>query len=98
MKGYIDRNQPEDRRRVGNVELSWYDSFHKEGQIESFFNVDLFTHGDSREPEEAGIRRRRPVTGDLVGVPKSRTEPVPDASECPNCVRLTARDALRDKP
>ena len=61
VKGYIDRNQPEDRRRVGNVELSWYDSFHKEGQIESFFNVDLFTHGDSREPEEAGI------LGALVG-------------------------------
>ena len=61
VKGYIDRNQPEDRRRVGNVELSWYDAFHKEGQIESFFNVDLFTHGDSREPEEAGI------LGALVG-------------------------------
>jgi phosphate transport system permease protein len=55
VKGYINRNLPEEHRRVDDVELSWYDAFHKDHHIESFFNVDLFTHGDSREPEEAGI-------------------------------------------
>lgn len=54
-KGYIDRDLPESDRRVKDVEISWYDTLDDEGRIFARFNVDFFTKGDSREPEEAGI-------------------------------------------
>lgn len=54
-KGHIKRNVVEADRRVSDVELGWYDALVKENRIESRFNVDLFTSGDSREPVEAGI-------------------------------------------
>jgi len=60
-KGYIDRNLPESNRRVSDTEIAWYEKFESEGRVQAFFNVDLFTNGDSREPEEAGI------LGALVG-------------------------------
>lgn len=60
-KGYIDRTLPESQRRVDDVELGWFETLESQGRVASFFNVDLFTNGDSREPEEAGI------LGALVG-------------------------------
>ncbi|EDP62176.1 phosphate ABC transporter, permease protein PstA [alpha proteobacterium BAL199] len=54
-KGHIRRDLPESDRRVSDIELGWYDVLDKAGRIESRFNVDLFTAGDSREPVEAGI-------------------------------------------
>ncbi len=54
-KGHISRDVPESSRRVSDLELGWYDVLDKAGRIEARFNFDLFTHGDSREPVEAGI-------------------------------------------
>lgn len=54
-KGYINRDLPESDRRVSDKEITWHDHFESEGRVHAAFNVDFFTHGDSREPEEAGI-------------------------------------------
>jgi len=56
MKGHIDRNEPEADRRVKNNQLEWIDKLQAEGRLESRFNLDFFTNGDSRDPELAGIR------------------------------------------
>ena len=56
MKGHIDRDLPEDERRVDDDQLSWVDRLVELGRIESRFNTTFFTAGDSREPELAGIR------------------------------------------
>ncbi|MEZ5934493.1 MAG: phosphate ABC transporter permease PstA [Alphaproteobacteria bacterium] len=55
VKGYIDRSRPEGDRRVKDQELVWLDQLDGEGRIETVFNSWLFTNGDSREPEMAGI-------------------------------------------
>jgi Domain of unknown function (DUF3333). len=60
-KGFIDRTLPEADRRVKDTELDWYDQLTSEDRIEAKFNTTLFTAGDSREPEQAG------VLGALVG-------------------------------
>ncbi len=55
MKGKIDRNAPEDNRRIDDKELAWIDTLHSQGKVEKQFNTTFFTSGDSREPELAGI-------------------------------------------
>ena len=54
-KGYIPRDVPEGDRRVKDQEISWFDQLAEQDMIETRFNVDFFTGGDSREPEIAGI-------------------------------------------
>ena len=60
-KGNIDRNQPENLRPVSDWQLKSYDQLIQQGLIKTKFNVNFFTKGDSRNPEEAGI------LGALVG-------------------------------
>ncbi len=55
VKGLIRRDVPEADRRVNDSQISWVDSFQEQGRIETRFNVDFFTLGDSRQPENAGI-------------------------------------------
>ena len=55
MKGHIDRDLPEDERRVDDDQLAWVDHLLELGRIEKRFNTTFFTAGDSREPELAGI-------------------------------------------
>lgn len=55
MKGKIDVNAAEDRRRLQDQEILWVDTLKARAQIKRMFNTALFTHGDSREPEMAGI-------------------------------------------
>ena len=55
MKGHIDRNLPEDERRLDDDQISWVDRILELGRIEKRFNKTFFTAGDSREPELAGI-------------------------------------------
>ena len=55
MKGYIDRNLPEDERRLNNRVIGYVDSMHEADAIERRFNTTFFAAGDSREPEQAGI-------------------------------------------
>lgn len=55
MKGHIDRNLPEDDRRVKDTQIEWIDSMVEAGELKKVFNTVFFTAGDSREPELAGI-------------------------------------------
>lgn len=55
MKGNIDRTLPESARRIKDFQLVWIDRLIAEDRLEKRFNTVLFTYGDSREPEQAGM-------------------------------------------
>jgi len=55
IKGHIRRELPEDDRRLKDQQITWIDRLVAEGAIETRFNTILFTAGDSRDPEQAGI-------------------------------------------
>ncbi len=55
QKGKIDRNLPEENRRINDRQLSWLDTLASQGRLETQFNTAFFTGGDSREPELAGV-------------------------------------------
>jgi len=55
MKGHINRDLPEGDRRIKNFQLEWIDNLVASGDLDLKFNSVFFTHGDSREPELAGI-------------------------------------------
>jgi phosphate transport system permease protein len=42
--------------RLSSKQVQWIEGLHQQGLIELQFNMNLFTRGDSREPEQAGIR------------------------------------------
>jgi len=54
-KGYIERDVPEEARRVKDQSLVWIDTLVERGMLEKKFNTVFFTKGASREPELAGI-------------------------------------------
>ncbi len=54
-KGAVDRTLPESQRMLDDRQIAWFDQLAAAGRIETRFNVDFFTHGDSREPEQAGL-------------------------------------------
>ena len=56
MKGNIDRNLPESDRRIKDFQLVWIDRLVDEDRLEKRFNSVLFKEGDSREPEQAGMK------------------------------------------
>ena len=56
MKGGINRNLPESDRRIKDFQLEWIDQLERGGRLEKRFNRTFFTSGDSREPEQAGIK------------------------------------------
>ena len=56
IKGNIDRNLPEDQRPISDKQIAWIDELSADGSLQTQFNRALFTNGDSREPELAGIR------------------------------------------
>ncbi len=64
LKGRVDRQAAEDRRVVTDRQLAWIDALAAEGRLNLRFNRSLFTNGDSREPELAGIRGA--LTGSLL--------------------------------
>jgi len=55
MKGRIARAGAEKDRRLKDNQLRWIDTLIADDRLEKRFNVDFFTHGDSRDPELAGI-------------------------------------------
>jgi phosphate transport system permease protein len=61
VKGNIDRHLEEALRPVSDRQLLWIDQLEADGRLATRFNSALFSNGDSREPELAGIR------GALVG-------------------------------
>ena len=56
MKGNIDRDLPESARRIKDFQLVWIDRLIAEDRLEMRFNKVLFSNGDSREPEQAGLK------------------------------------------
>lgn len=54
-KGIIDRNLPEDERRVSNLQIGWFETLEAEGRVSTPFNWGLFFNADSRFPELAGL-------------------------------------------
>lgn len=56
MKGNIDRDADESLRPLSNKQIGWIDELSAAGRLTSHFNTALFTNGDSRDPELAGIR------------------------------------------
>jgi phosphate transport system permease protein len=60
-KGLVDRGSAEDRRRLGDAQIGWFDALEDEGLVTRPFNTALFVNPDSRFPEVAGLR------GALVG-------------------------------
>ncbi len=55
IKGHIDRDAPEDERRIKDNQLAWIDQLIDQERLETRFNTLFFTSGDSRDPELAGI-------------------------------------------
>ena len=56
VKGNINRTLDETERPIKDNQIEWVDKLQAAGKIEKQFNTVLFTSGDSREPEQAGIR------------------------------------------
>jgi phosphate transport system permease protein len=54
-KGFVNRDLPESARQIKDQQIQWLDALAAAGRIELKFNKWLFTNGDSREPELAGI-------------------------------------------
>ncbi len=54
-KGNIDRERPENERRVKDDTIAVVDQLADEGRIRSAFAWNFFTHADSRNPELAGV-------------------------------------------
>jgi phosphate transport system permease protein len=54
-KGRISAETPEGERRLSDKQLGWADALADQGRLKLKFNTVLFTNGDSRDPELAGI-------------------------------------------
>jgi len=55
-KGLINRDTPEQFRRVNNAEIAAFDALVSRGVVTKPFNWVLFTNADSRFPELAGLK------------------------------------------
>ncbi len=56
VKGNIDADVDESLRPISDRQIGWVEQLREAGLVELRFNRALFTNGDSREPELAGIR------------------------------------------
>ena len=56
IKGNIDATLDADLRQLSDRQIAWVNSLVDAGRLERRFNTTLFTNGDSREPELAGIK------------------------------------------
>lgn len=61
LKGKVSRNAAEDERRLSDQQIGWIDGLVREDRLELRFNRAFFSNGDSRDPEQAGVR------GALIG-------------------------------
>jgi phosphate transport system permease protein len=55
MKGHISRSAGASGNRLTDRQLGWLEEMEKTATIKTAFNTTLFTSGDSREPEMAGL-------------------------------------------
>ena len=56
VKGNIDQSIEEARRPISDQQIAWAAALREAGRLETRLNRALFSNGDSREPELAGIR------------------------------------------
>lgn len=56
MKDQVDMSVPESERRITDLQNELVRSLSESGELKTAFNTGFFTNGDSREPEQAGIR------------------------------------------
>ena len=56
IKGNIDAELDEALRPISDQQIGWARTLEAAGRLETRFNRALFTNGDSREPELAGIK------------------------------------------
>lgn len=54
-KGEVDRSLPQDRLRVTDRQIEFFDELAEQGRIDGRFNWGLFFNPDSRFPELAGL-------------------------------------------
>ncbi|MEO5337131.1 MAG: phosphate ABC transporter permease PstA [Magnetospirillum sp. WYHS-4] len=64
VKGNVRRDLAETERRVNDRQAAWVKTLEDKGLVKKAFNSVLFTAGDSREPEQAGILGA--LTGSLL--------------------------------
>ncbi|OJX79670.1 MAG: phosphate ABC transporter, permease protein PstA [Magnetospirillum sp. 64-120] len=55
MKGHVGREPGVEGNRLTDAQLGWLADLEKRGAVSKKFNTTLFTTGDSREPEQAGL-------------------------------------------
>jgi len=55
VKGHIDYEEGADVPASMQQKMDWVQQLKQDGLLEMRFNTNFFTHGDSREPEQAGI-------------------------------------------
>ena len=55
MKGKVSRTASSDVRRVSDQQMGWLEKLEAQGNLKTKFNWTLFSSGDSREPELAGV-------------------------------------------
>jgi phosphate transport system permease protein len=56
VKGNIDAGLDEALRPISDRQVGWIEALSADGSLETRFNTALFTNGDSRDPELAGIK------------------------------------------
>ncbi len=56
IKGNIDAELDETLRPISDKQVAWVKALQDAGRLDTRFNRALFTNGDSREPELAGIK------------------------------------------
>jgi phosphate transport system permease protein len=54
-KGLVIRDTPEERRRLDDQQIAWFDALQAAGRVSTPFNWGLFVNSDSRFPEMAGL-------------------------------------------
>jgi len=56
IKGNIDANVDAALRPISDKQIAWVQALQESGRLATRFNTALFSNGDSREPELAGIK------------------------------------------
>lgn len=56
MKGTTRREAPVAERRLSDEQVAWIDALVADGALQLRFNRSFFGNGDSRDPEQAGVR------------------------------------------
>jgi phosphate transport system permease protein len=54
-KRYIGDKKMRKTAKLSQKQLIWVRALYEQGRVKKVFNLDFFTHGDSREPESAGV-------------------------------------------